>query len=69
MSVVVASIIQVLVLLLQVDAALAAYLTDLAVCSTNVGDPKDDESDRNRNQEIVSDGFEVQARLFVSIKC
>ena len=47
-SIVVGSIIQILVLLLQVDdAALAAFLPDLAVCSNHETEPKDGESDRN----------------------
>ena len=46
--VVVGSIVKILVLLLQVDAAaLAAFLSDLAVCSTHVDHPKDGEHDRN----------------------
>ena len=46
-SIVVGSIIQISVPLLQVDAALAAFLTDLAVCSNHVDQPKDGESYRN----------------------
>ena len=67
--VVVCSIIQIYVLLLDVDTAFAAVLPDLAVCATHVDDAKDGESDRNRDQEIVSECFEIQTRLFVSIEC
>ena len=45
--IVVSSIIQIFVLLLQVDAALAAFLSDLAVCSNHETEPKDGERDRN----------------------
>ena len=45
--IVVGSIVQILVLLLQVDAALAASLSDLAVCSDHVDEAKDGESDWN----------------------
>ena len=46
-STVVGSIIQIYVPLLQVDAALAAFLSDLAVCSNHETEPKDGERDRN----------------------
>ena len=46
-SIVVGSIIQIYVPLLQVDTALAAFLSDLAVCSNHETEPKDGESDRN----------------------
>ena len=43
--IVVGSIVQILVLLLQVDAALAASLSDLAVCPNHVDETKDGEHD------------------------
>ena len=46
-SVVVVSVVGIHVFLLQVDAALAAFLTDLAVCSNHETEPKDGERDRN----------------------
>ena len=54
--VVVSSIVKILVFLLQVDAALAAFLPDVAVCSAHVTEAKDGESDQNRNNEVVDDG-------------
>ena len=45
--VVVSSIVKILVFLLQVDAALAAFLPDVAVCAAHVTEAKDGESDRN----------------------
>ena len=65
--VVVFSIIQIYVLLLQVDAALAAFLSDLAVFSAHVTKAKDGQSDWNQDQGVVANGFEVQARFFVGI--
>ena len=44
---VVSPIVEILVLLLQVDATLAAFLPDLAVCSAHVTEAKDGESDRD----------------------
>ena len=73
--VVVVSVVQVGVGLLQVDAAGAASLPDLTVCAAHVDEPKDGEGDRNRDQDVVYDGSEVQvgfffggSRFFVCIK-
>ena len=63
--VVVVSVVQVGVGLLQVNAAGAASLPDLTVCAAHVYEPEDGEGDRNRDQDVVSDGFEVQAGFFV----
>ena len=67
--VVVVSIIQISVLLLQVDAALAAFPLDLTICPTHVDETKDGQSNWNRNHEVVADCFEVQARLLVGSRC
>ena len=63
--IIVGSIIEISVFLLQVDAALAASLSDLAVCSNHVAETKDGEGDRNRNHEVVGDG-PGQARLLLA---
>ena len=57
--VVVVSVVQVGVGLLQVNAAGAASLPDLTVCAAHVDQAKDGESDRNRDQGVVSDGSEI----------
>ena len=48
--VVVVSVVQVGVGLLQVNAAGAASLPDLTVCAAHVDEPKDGEGNRNRDQ-------------------
>ena len=62
--VVVVSVVQVGVGLLHVDAAGAASLPDLTVCAAHVDEPKDGEGNRNRDQDVVYDGSEVQAGFF-----
>ena len=63
--VVVVSVIQIGVGLLHVDAAGAASLPDLTVCAAHVDETEDGEGDRNQDQGVVSDGFQVQARFFL----
>ena len=63
--------------LLQVDAAwatslvdLAANPPDLAVCAVvaaHVDQAEDGEGDRNGDEDVVSDGSEVQARFLVGV--
>ena len=63
--VVVFPVVKVSICLLQVNAALAAGLPDLTVCAAHVDETKDGEGDRNQDQGVVSDGFQVQARFFL----
>ena len=62
-TVVVGSIIQIFVLFLQVDVALATCLSDL----THEDDANDGESDRN--EDVESDWYGAQASLFNGINC
>ena len=66
--VVVCSIIQIYVLLLDVDTAFAAVLPDLAVCAAHVDEAKDGEHDRNGDQDVVNNCFGVRARFLVGIE-
>ena len=65
--VVVVSVIEISIGLLHVDAAWAraASLPDLTVCAAHVDETEDGEGDRNQDQGVVSDGFQVQARFFL----
>ena len=54
-SVVVSSVIEIVVLLLQVDAALAALLFQVAVGPDHVDEPHNGHNNWNRNQDVVSD--------------
>ena len=60
--VVVFPVVKVSIRLLQVDAA---GLLDLTVCAAHVDETEDGEGDRNQDQGVVSDGFQVQARFFL----
>ena len=76
--VVVVSVVQVDICLLHVDAAWAASLLDLranpldlaicAVVAAHVDQAEDGEGDRNRDQDVVYDGSDVQAGFLVDIK-
>ena len=70
--VVVVSVVQVDICLLQVDTAraaglsdLTAILPDLAVGAAHVDQPEDGEGDWNRYQDVVYDRSKVQAGFFV----
>ena len=69
--VVVVSVVQVDIRLLQVDAARAASLSDLAasfpdlaVGTAHVDQPEDGEGDQDRDQDIESDRSKVEAGFF-----
>ena len=68
--VVVLSVIKISIRLLQVNAAGAASLPDLAVdavVAAHVDQAEDGEGDRNGDEDVVSDGSEVQARFLVGV--